>query len=616
MKKSVKAKIGIYILAAILGTEAFGSTAVVYARESSGEETVVLKSGEADGAEDIYIVQKGDCLWNIARFVYGEGRYWREVYEYNREIIGEDPGFLLIGTKLRLPEIEESDREGMSGVETESGEETLNINNIEEAETITQIRSVEGGEELQDQKCVIYWKKKKAYYVKDMDAPEEAIYLGNILDGKTASDTSLSADGRYLYYGGTWKEQRLYRINLGELARDRKRIGELWEEVAGEVEWYKLVEDGSKLVYKDKEGTWFYFNGRETKLIAKNVISHQIKEDRINYLVEGQDEIFYTNAYLFEEEEKHDYDNYKADLLKEDKEIKKIYEISTGKNAIFYIKPGLLKGTCNLYYYEKGKESIVLAEGITEGNVVWDEELNIIFYMKADRTVCYSTDGTEQELGIAQGSLLLDWQGNQKENLLMLGYMTKEDYDQYKEEEREHEPQTYTANHRRLISYTLQDGKLIPKEQISNAYYQGCWYGDVYYYTECVEEYELELLGDEYRVELWAYQKGKKSKLSKEGPIDVVCVYEDGGALAWQWNWEDKGSGSKLLLYDVIEGFTSVTERANYATYINKDRMVYMVDEDLYLFTKGQGSRLIAEDIGNNYYLGQSAYINRYYSIL
>ena len=58
-----------------------------------------------------------------------------------------------------------------------------------------------------------------------------------------------------------------------------------------------------------------------------------------------------------------------------------------------------------------------------------------------------------------------------------------------------------------------------------------------------------------------------------------------------------------------------VTERANFVTYINKERMLYMVDEDLYLFTKEQGSRLIAEDIGNDYYLGQSAYINRYYSI-
>ena len=77
MKKSVKAKIGIYILAAILGTEAFGSTAVVYAKEGSVEEAVTIESGETDRAENAYMVQKGDCLWNIACSVYGEGKYWR-----------------------------------------------------------------------------------------------------------------------------------------------------------------------------------------------------------------------------------------------------------------------------------------------------------------------------------------------------------------------------------------------------------------------------------------------------------------------------------------------------------------------------------------------------------
>lgn len=51
-----------------------------------------------------YFVQKGDCLWSIADKLLGDGLGWTEIYEVNRDVIGEDPNLIYIGTKLWLPQ--------------------------------------------------------------------------------------------------------------------------------------------------------------------------------------------------------------------------------------------------------------------------------------------------------------------------------------------------------------------------------------------------------------------------------------------------------------------------------------------------------------------------------
>ncbi len=51
-----------------------------------------------------YFVQKGDCLWSIANKLLGDGLRWSEIYEENRDAIGEEPDLIYIGTKLWIPQ--------------------------------------------------------------------------------------------------------------------------------------------------------------------------------------------------------------------------------------------------------------------------------------------------------------------------------------------------------------------------------------------------------------------------------------------------------------------------------------------------------------------------------
>lgn len=58
-----------------------------------------------DEKENIYIVQAGDCLWKIAGQCCGDEACWEELYEQNKNVIGDDPSLiypeqvLYIGTR-------------------------------------------------------------------------------------------------------------------------------------------------------------------------------------------------------------------------------------------------------------------------------------------------------------------------------------------------------------------------------------------------------------------------------------------------------------------------------------------------------------------------------------
>lgn len=71
------------------------------------EKEVVVEetqSRETDHApqEKTYIVQKGDCLWNIAAKFLGSGARYKEIYELNRDKINH-PNLIYPGQVLLLP---------------------------------------------------------------------------------------------------------------------------------------------------------------------------------------------------------------------------------------------------------------------------------------------------------------------------------------------------------------------------------------------------------------------------------------------------------------------------------------------------------------------------------
>lgn len=50
-----------------------------------------------------YTVQKGDCLWNIAKRVYGDGSRYVAIYEANKDKI-KNPNLIYVGQVLTIPD--------------------------------------------------------------------------------------------------------------------------------------------------------------------------------------------------------------------------------------------------------------------------------------------------------------------------------------------------------------------------------------------------------------------------------------------------------------------------------------------------------------------------------
>lgn len=50
-----------------------------------------------------YTVKKGDCLYNIAKSLYGNGAKYTDIYSANKSIIGSNPNLIKPGQVLKIP---------------------------------------------------------------------------------------------------------------------------------------------------------------------------------------------------------------------------------------------------------------------------------------------------------------------------------------------------------------------------------------------------------------------------------------------------------------------------------------------------------------------------------
>lgn len=76
-------------------------------RKAASRRTAMVSSQPWGGQGRVYVVQKGDTLFDIARFELGKATRWTEVVNLNKELLGSDLNdlnYLTPGMKLVLPE--------------------------------------------------------------------------------------------------------------------------------------------------------------------------------------------------------------------------------------------------------------------------------------------------------------------------------------------------------------------------------------------------------------------------------------------------------------------------------------------------------------------------------
>jgi nucleoid-associated protein YgaU len=77
------------------------------------------------GGGRVYVVQEGDNLYDIARWELGKVTRWPEIYDLNREALGNDPDHLTPGMRLVLPGDRAPDRPGGMNKVAERPDDTI-----------------------------------------------------------------------------------------------------------------------------------------------------------------------------------------------------------------------------------------------------------------------------------------------------------------------------------------------------------------------------------------------------------------------------------------------------------------------------------------------------------
>ena len=61
------------------------------------------RPGTPEQTSKTYTVKPGDCLWNIAKAIYGKGSDYTKIYNANKGVIGSNPNLIYAGQVLTIP---------------------------------------------------------------------------------------------------------------------------------------------------------------------------------------------------------------------------------------------------------------------------------------------------------------------------------------------------------------------------------------------------------------------------------------------------------------------------------------------------------------------------------
>lgn len=82
-----------------------------FSNVQGGSDTVADTGG--GGGQQTYVVEKGDNLSVISKRFYGKSKFWKQIFEANRDTI-ENPDLIYPGQTIVLPAID-TDGDGDSG---------------------------------------------------------------------------------------------------------------------------------------------------------------------------------------------------------------------------------------------------------------------------------------------------------------------------------------------------------------------------------------------------------------------------------------------------------------------------------------------------------------------
>ena len=189
---------------------------IVQAKAAPAAATPSRSDPTEDGT--IHVVRKGENFWTISRYHYASGRFYKALWDANRDV-AKTPQDLYVGTSIRIPAVEDLNRDLIEAPSTAQSEARTSANVATKAAERRDLRAERASAKPDAGVALPVANPAKRPLLSKPPSTEPA-FKSYVVRGRNETLRSVARD----QLGDSEREDEIFRINRDEFDGDSRRL--------------------------------------------------------------------------------------------------------------------------------------------------------------------------------------------------------------------------------------------------------------------------------------------------------------------------------------------------------------------------------------------------------